>query len=449
MARPDTSVQLSTTDLVPLRRCSSLISVLASCAVHCVLLVVLTLLWMSAPIAEQLDIELKIANVEQSTDFETFTADLPEPQAPTVSLDASEPTESSDPIGLTMMDLELAEFGQTIGRPESGEGDAPAQASTPNDESGGKQAKRKGSFFGAEAYGDEFVFVVDNSSSMLSPCGFRYGHNRFQVACQELLQSIKNLDNDQEFCVFFFGLRTRVMFDQRPQLFKATDANLRRLARWIQTITPGEGTDPRLGVLQALRLKPAAIFLLSDGAFNGQQHNAHALPGNPTVEQIIRRHLRRSIPIHTFAFEDIYNRRRMRNIATATGGTHKYIGSTSEEHLLVTDLKSNDPVDVSYAVTRITQHPKCLSHDQYIQLATERLTSLLLFRREIVRESAHQAMLALADSLQMDTKELENVENFTTKSDALSVQKLWREAWWHYFREREAELQLTRFVVPQ
>lgn len=440
-----TAVAVTRAEVVPLRRCTPLVSFLISSGVHLLLLLVLTVLFVATPVADSLRLEFSIASTNSDDDFESFSMALPAFEASDTMTQASGSVVASVPVGLDSIEPDLVDVESLAGMPQQGDGDELTNAAKPASKS---ESRRQGSFFGAKAYGDEFVFVVDNSRSMLSPCGFRYGHTRFQVACQELLRSIKSLDKDQEFCVIFFGLKTRVMFDRPPQLIKVSPGNRQKLVKWIATLSPGHGTDPRFGMLQALKLKPSAIFLLSDGEFNGQNYNFHNLRGNPPVELIIKRHLHRSIPVHTIAFEDVFNRRRLRNIATLTAGTHKFIGSQSEQQLLVQDLTSSNLIDVDYALQSILEDPHELSDDRYIKPATVRLTKLLRAKQQPLRESAHHAMLALAESLEVDTSELLPVENLADVSTAKFAVDTWVDIWRGYFRNRVAETRLTRVVVP-
>ena len=54
--------------------------------------------------------------------------------------------------------------------------------------------------------------------------------------------------------------------------------------------------------MMALRLNPDAIFLLSDGEFNGRDKNAHRIRRNLPIEALIDAERKTAIPIHTIAF---------------------------------------------------------------------------------------------------------------------------------------------------
>ena len=192
-------------------------------------------------------------------------------------------------------------------------------------QSSGHDDDYRTSFFGVSANGKQFVYVLDMSTSMGERT--RYGRTRFQVAAQELMRCVDALQSDQEFYVILFCYRTLFFSTDNsstPTLVKATAANKRLLKVWLSQIRLNSGTDPRLGVLTALRLQPDAIFLLSDGELNGQRRNLHRLPGNPPLESIISGH-RRGTPIHTIAFEDEGNRARLRRVAESTDGTHRFV----------------------------------------------------------------------------------------------------------------------------
>ena len=259
----------------------------------------------------------------------------------------------------------------------------------------GKKSDKKGSFFGAEAYGNEFVYVVDMSVSM----GARseYGQTRFRIACRELLRSIKELTPSQKFCVFMFCYRTRVMFDAQPIMLAATNANKQRVAQWINGLGLGAGTDPRYGAMLALRLKPDAIFLLSDGEFNGREVNAHGIAGNPPIETLLDRHRKSKVPIHTIAFEDMVSRKRMRRLAHGTLGTHRFVGHMSDQDLLIDDLRSNNRFDIAFGLRSIMDETQKVRDDNHLERATRLIASHFASRDASIRALAYQTMLFLAD----------------------------------------------------
>lgn len=431
-------------DLIPIRRFNSLLGSLISTGLHLCLLLLLTLLTLVPKQQAPLDLQFSVAASDSDTALESF--ELEPPESPVSTPDVLSETQVDDAVmdaGVlavepTLLDLDAVQAGPAKA---SGGGDGEAkQAPQPS--------RKKGSFFGTHAYGDEFVFVVDSSSSMLSPCGFRYGKTRFEVATQELMRSISSLEEDQKFCVFFFGLRTRVMFDGNPRLVNATAKNRARLRNWMLSLSPGEGTDPRMGVWQAIKLKPSAIFLLSDGEFNGRSSNFHQIPGNAEVEQIISHYRKRSVPIHTIAFEDTVNRRRLRNIAIMTAGSHRYIGSYTADQILLADLMSRNRVDVEFAIQGIIDEPRQVQNEKSMQAIAARLTHLMQSHRAPYRESAHYALLALAESLDVDTAEVDVIDDFDSPADINFAHATWVKIWKEHWKAPRGETRLTRVVSP-
>ncbi len=177
-----------------------------------------------------------------------------------------------------------------------------------------------GTFFGTQALGDRFVYIVNMSSSMKRIV--RFGKTRLRVAAEEVVRSINNLTADQKFYVMLFATVTRPMFDHRvPRMIPATARNKRSLAKWLLSVPNSSGTDPRAALRSGLQLRPSAVFLLSDGQFNGQsnERNRAILNGNPSVEQIVQQNRVDDIAIHTIALENNYESR-MQSLAHSTGG---------------------------------------------------------------------------------------------------------------------------------
>lgn len=117
------------------------------------------------------------------------------------------------------------------------------------------------SFFGTYAPGQRFVFVIDSSKSMLEGA-------RWVTLRRELMRAIQGLSPDQEFFVISFDVGAHPMFDSYPPIGKflpPTPESIQRLNYWLNSINHGGATLPASSVGLALRLKPDAIFLLSDG----------------------------------------------------------------------------------------------------------------------------------------------------------------------------------------
>lgn len=189
-------------------------------------------------------------------------------------------------------------------------------------------------FFGTRAYGKRFVFVLDISFSMKARDGERY-----RRACEELIHSVSQLRQDQEYFVFLFSWYTHKMFYQ-PQLeyVPAQGDHVERLSTWLRRMTLGAGTDPRKALSLSLRMDPDALFLLSDGHFNEP-----ASPNSETgwFDQDDERSMEdvipgiekrfRELPIHTISLENPFTVESMRKIAKSTGGQFRYVRTQSRK----------------------------------------------------------------------------------------------------------------------
>jgi len=117
---------------------------------------------------------------------------------------------------------------------------------------------RQASFFGLRAEGQVFIFVVDCSGSMDD-------ESRLDRAKAELIRAIRAMQSPQRFKVIFFNEGPVPMPGDLPK--SADYPSKSQLARWLDYVQPGGGTDPRSSLALALAMKPDGIFLLSDGAF--------------------------------------------------------------------------------------------------------------------------------------------------------------------------------------
>ena len=129
---------------------------------------------------------------------------------------------------------------------------------------GGAESGGDGSgtqFFGAEANGDRFVFVIDASGSMST--GFLW-----ERAVMELGKSLKNLDEEKKVMVLLYNSQTIPMFNTDPAKLKMLPVSYKfraALGTWLSQQIPNGKTQPAHALSYGLSLDPDAIFLLSDG----------------------------------------------------------------------------------------------------------------------------------------------------------------------------------------
>ena len=178
----------------------------------------------------------------------------------------------------------------------------------------------RGSFFGIESPGQEFVYILDMSGSMKGL--------RFRRAAAELIRSVNELDPSQKFYVFLFNKYTRMMFGYRtitPRLVQATHENKQRLSNWINSTSPEGGTDPRKALHLATRMNPSAIFILSDGEFTDDDQVFDAGLGDVGDTFSMMEALDSNVLVHSIAFEDPQSRENMERLAEMTGGGYRFV----------------------------------------------------------------------------------------------------------------------------
>ncbi|MBL9125857.1 MAG: hypothetical protein JNG90_19605 [Planctomycetaceae bacterium] len=178
----------------------------------------------------------------------------------------------------------------------------------PGGGSGPVVGKGKASFFGVDAKGYKFVYIVDASGSMFG--------RRFAKAHAELVNSLSALDEHQSFYVIFFNFTDYPQYFPLPEdnLAPMSPKNLQRVCDWMaQNVIPQGETVPNSAISRALALAPDAIFLLSDGEFH-----------DSAAEVVMRENYRR-VPIHAIAFESELGAFSLGQIARLTGGTYRFV----------------------------------------------------------------------------------------------------------------------------
>ncbi|MFM8219980.1 MAG: VWA domain-containing protein, partial [Planctomycetaceae bacterium] len=174
---------------------------------------------------------------------------------------------------------------------------------------GGAEPGLGAAFFGSQAEGKTFVYVVDMSGSMYGP--------RFERAKTELCSSLNKLKPQQKFYVYFFSDRTLPMMSPRPPrgLLAASKSNREKATRWVRSREPGGLTNPLPALRQALDMRPEVIFLLTDGEVD-----------NPTeLKEQIRKLNKSKTTIHTLAFESEEGEETLKAIAAEHNGTYRFV----------------------------------------------------------------------------------------------------------------------------
>lgn len=181
-----------------------------------------------------------------------------------------------------------------------------------------------GRFFGVEAEGQSFVFVIDRSSSM--------GALLISVR-QELDRALSGLDASQSFYVYVYHSRHQPMLypDAPERMIPVTPEARREVMMWISRIKARDGTQPDSALCEALSFKPDVVFFLTDGR----------IPSH-TVDRI-REWRHDETVVHTIGIAVQRGEEELKTIAAESGGTYRYIPYESE--LIVPIPKPTSPAD--------------------------------------------------------------------------------------------------------
>jgi len=166
-------------------------------------------------------------------------------------------------------------------------------------------------FFGQEAAGQRFAFIIDFSGSM---AGTRWN------ACKEQLEvALLAMPATTEFFVVLFSETTLQPPDQDGWA-TAGGNRVKEAIQWIQRFHPGGGTNPEPAFREVFSLHepPDVIYFLTDGDIGGFTPDTLAeLRGNhPTV-------------VNTIALENPASAEALEAIAAESGGTFVHITDAS------------------------------------------------------------------------------------------------------------------------
>ncbi len=164
------------------------------------------------------------------------------------------------------------------------------------------------SFFGVEAKGSRFAYIVDISGSMRG--------EKMAALKTELGESIKAMLEHMSFSVICFQSDAFPLGD-RARWMDSTTAGKRWAIEKITELEATGGTEPWPAFEIILNIKPApdAIYFMTDGSFN-----------EAVADQIaVRNAGSRKVPIHCITFVDKSSEELMRRIAADAGGTYAHV----------------------------------------------------------------------------------------------------------------------------
>jgi Mg-chelatase subunit ChlD len=158
------------------------------------------------------------------------------------------------------------------------------------------------SFYGIRAEGDSFVFVIDNSTSMLDGGRLASAHSALNAA-------IRQFRFPQKFYILAFDAETLAV--PWGPFISAQSADARKVPGWLARLTQKDGTLPGPALRQAIGLDPSAVFFLTDGQFD-----------DPDPAQI-RQWNSRGVPIHVIDLGPAGPDAVLQQIARDSGGIYR------------------------------------------------------------------------------------------------------------------------------
>lgn len=221
------------------------------------------------------------------------------PETPTdlteTSLDLLDASMMSDVASLS---LDLDEIGSSVGA-----GDVGSISKLATGVTGAGT-----SFFGVEAEGFRFAYIVDMSGSMEVA-------GKWERTRQELIASIEELSEGAMFLVVLFS-SDAALLDGRKEWSDATDRNKRWVRGVLSQIAPSGATHPMPAFMVVLttRPRPDAIYFMTDGQFD-----------ESAVVELQRMNMEMQIPIHCITFGDRSAEVQMRQIAKDSGGSYTHV----------------------------------------------------------------------------------------------------------------------------
>lgn len=177
------------------------------------------------------------------------------------------------------------------------------------------------SFFGLEAQGRRFAYIVDVSGSMNAFTGDGE-QTRWELTRSELLRSLNGLDEVAEFYVVLYSSNPIPLFGNADWV-KASPSSKQLAGTGLFGISPAGGTKPltAFSLVFSLKPEPDAIYFMSDGLVESNV---------PTLVRQMNR--RKEIPIHCILFGELSNendaraaKSMMSNIAKFSGGKFTHI----------------------------------------------------------------------------------------------------------------------------
>ncbi len=217
--------------------------------------------------------------------------ELPEVESLDLPTD-EEITGALSEIAPTAVGRGAGDIGETSGLGEGGSGSGSA------------------SFFGVEATGSRFIYIVDTSGSM------GVG-GKLQALQTEMVKSIEGLLESADFLVITYSDGAAPL-EGRQSWSDADERGKRFARRGIGRLEAHGSTNPSPAFAMAFTMKPPpdSIYFMTDGEFNPE-----------VATEIATLNAEFRVPIHCIAFVSRESEPLMRLIASQSGGTYTFVPS--------------------------------------------------------------------------------------------------------------------------
>ncbi len=165
------------------------------------------------------------------------------------------------------------------------------------------------SFFGVEARGSRFAYIVDISGSMAGP--------KMLALQDELRRSIGSLLEHSTFIVVVFSSDARVLGGS-AKWRRATERNKASADREVRALSEGGGTNPLKAFETVFEMnpRPDAVYFMTDGLFRDSIAGAVSLMNRAGTEVT---------PVHCISFVSREAQALMQSMAQQSGGTYTHV----------------------------------------------------------------------------------------------------------------------------
>jgi len=184
-----------------------------------------------------------------------------------------------------------------------------------------RAAEGSASFVGLKATNARrIVYVIDASGSML---------RSLKYVIDELARSLEGLTQRQSYAIVFYQRAEATVVPPAGQLVRADSDAKRRSLEWINAgnVFPQGSSNPLAAIETALKLKPDAIFLLSDNITGGGQFEidqSDLLDMLDRLNPVDRTTGKRTVQINCIQFLDPDPLNTLKIIADMHGGENGY-----------------------------------------------------------------------------------------------------------------------------